>query len=121
MEAAQRKFMETMYAYMSNMTSADTYYDTVPIVVFNRKTGVYEFKNTVSDRLYQSLADNTPLQYERDALASLFRPKQRFQEYLADQGMEGKALTKDDVDQIIKELNLNPAFFTYKDALTKRG
>lgn len=121
MEAAQRKFMETMYAYMSNMTSADTYFDTVPIVVFNRKAGIYEFKNTVSDRLYQSLSDNTPLQHERDALAALFRPKQRFQEYLVDQGLQGKTLTKGDVDQIMKEQNLNSAFFSYKDALIREG
>ena len=121
MEAAQRKFMETMYAYMSNMTSADTYYDTVPIVVFNRKEGIYEFKNTISDRLYQSLFDNTPLQYERDALAALFRPTQRFQDYLAEKGMLQKELGKEDVDKIIKDLNLNTAFFTYKDALGKRG
>lgn len=120
-ETAQRRFMKTMYSYMSNMTSADTYYDTVPIVVFNRKAGIYEFKNSVSNPLFQTLLDNTPLQYERDAVTSLFRPKLRFNEYLREQSVDVRNLDKGDIDHIIKTLNLNPSFFNYNDALIGEG
>lgn len=122
MEETQRKFMETMYAYMSNMTSADTYFDTIPIVVFNRKGGYYEFKNTISNRLFENLLDNTPLQYERDTLTALFRPTQRMLEYAIEQKIDLANLSKNEIDTLAHNLQLNRSFFSYQDVLMqKRG
>lgn len=115
MEEAQRHFMETMYSYMQNMTSADVYYDTVPIVTFDREAGQYRFQNTVSDSLFKTLMENTPLQYERDSLTSLFRPMDRMNAYLKNEHISKDSLTLETVQQISNKLGLNGDLFDYKD------
>lgn len=74
-DVREAHFMETIYRYFQHMTSADIYYDTVPLVIFDRDRGIYRFKNTISDEFYQELMDKTPLKAERDQLTRIFRPE----------------------------------------------
>lgn len=114
---AKRKFMESIYAYMKAMTSADTYYDTVPIITFDRDDGIYKFQNTISDRFYRALMDNTPLEAEREELEALFRPVDRFRRHMKKKGIPPKALPVEQVADIAKSLHLNDAFYTLQDLL----
>lgn len=73
-ETRTKEFMKSVYAYMQTMASADTYYTTVPIIVYDREGGKYRMVNTISDGLYRELMDKTPLEEERMELARVFRP-----------------------------------------------
>lgn len=73
-EKREAAFMETYYRYMQYMVSADIYYDTVPIIRYDREAGSYVFQNTISDGFYDELMDKTPLHEERMLLERTFRP-----------------------------------------------
>ncbi|WP_281692856.1 ATPase, T2SS/T4P/T4SS family [Agathobaculum desmolans] len=118
-ELRQAKFMETMYRYMQYMTSADIYYDTVPIVVYDRVKQMYRYANTLSDGFYEDLRDKTPLQSERDMLERTFRPEVVMDRLLAAGGIGDAKLNQADFEEICKAHQLNTDLLTF-DGYQKR-
>ena len=118
-ELRQAKFMETMYRYMQYMTSADIYYDTVPIVVYDRDKQMYRYANTLSDGFYEDLRDKTPLQSERDMLERTFRPEVVMDRLLAAGGIGDAKLNQADFEEICKAHQLNTDLLTF-DGYQKR-
>lgn len=105
-DAREAAFMETIYRYMQYMTAADIYYDTVPLVVYDRDAEQYVFKNTISDAFYSDLMDKTPLTAERDLLTRTFRPALALDKYFKTHKVDGP-ITPDMVVQTGQDLKLN--------------
>ena len=105
-DAREAAFMETIYRYMQYMTAADIYYDTVPLVVYDRDAEQYVFKNTISDAFYSDLMDKTPLAAERDLLTRTFRPALALDKYFKTHKVDGP-ITPDMVVQTGQDLKLN--------------
>lgn len=120
-DARTLEFMRTMHAYMQNMTSADVYYHTVPIITFDRKQGRYVYRNTISDEFYNELLIKTPLQVERDEMERVFRPAWRLDSYLDERGIDKANLPQPLFDRIVGELNLNKAFINYQDYIASKN
>ena len=103
----QLLFMKSIHAYMQTMVSADTFYYTVPLVVYDRDSDSYVMKNTISDGLYKELMEKTPLEGERMHLMQTFRPD----DFVAAYAKKHNApVTEELKAQLIKEYSLNPAF-----------
>ena len=120
-DARTLEFMKTMHAYMQNMTSADVYYHTVPIITFDRKQGRYVYRNTISDEFYNELLIKTPLQAERDEMERVFRPAWRLDSYLDEHGIDKSNLPQPLFERIVGELNLNRAFINYQDYIASKN
>lgn len=101
------EFKRAVYTWMQTMASADTYYDTVPIVVFDRVTEQYVMKNTVSDSLYDELMEKTPRREERLELMRVFRPNDFVRAMAHDKGIE---VTPEYKEQMATKYRLNRAF-----------
>lgn len=101
------QFMRAMHAYMQTMANADTYYRTVPIIVYDRKEKKYVMQNTVTDRLYRELRDKTPIEQERAELERVFRPGDFIKGLAKDEGVE---LTQKYIDEMVKKHGLQPQF-----------
>lgn len=99
-------FMETIYQYLQYMTSADIYYDTVPLVTYDRETRQYVYRNTISDAFYADLMDKTPLAAERDLLTRTFRPTLALDYYFKEHSKEG-VVTQSEVIDAGREMKLN--------------
>lgn len=104
----QLLFMQSIHAYMQTMVSADTFYYTVPLVVYDHESDSYVMKNTVSQGLYDELMEKTPLEVERMDLRRIFRPKEFIEEYAR---MNNLAPTEELTTRLIQEYALNPKFF----------
>ena len=119
-DAREAAFMETIYRYLQYMTAADIYYDTVPLVVYDRDTKQYVFKNTISDAFYSDLMDKTPLTAERDLLTRTFRPTLALDKYFKTHKVDG-SITPDMVVQAGQELKLNFELLDMEAYCTDRG
>lgn len=119
-DAREAAFMETIYRYLQYMTAADIYYDTVPLVVYDRDTKQYVFKNTISDAFYSDLMDKTPLTAERDLLTRTFRPALALDKYFKTHKVDG-SITPDMVVQAGQELKLNFELLDMEAYCTDRG
>ncbi|RGC57836.1 hypothetical protein DXA92_13005 [Agathobaculum butyriciproducens] len=105
-EEREAAFMETVYRYLQYMTSADIYYDTVPLVAYDREQGRYVYRNTISEAFFEELMDKTPLAVERDLLMRTFRPEMVLDKYFQNNGGHVN-ISQDKVLQTCKELGLN--------------
>lgn len=106
-EKRQVLFMQAIHAYMQTMVSADTFYYTVPLVVYDRQTDAYVMKNTISQPLYEELMDKTPLKDERMELMRTFRPDDFIREYAAQNGLK---VTDDLRLKLVEQFALNTDF-----------
>ena len=106
-EKRQLLFMKTVHAYMQTMVSADTFYYTVPLVVYDRVTRSYVMKNTVSQDLYDELMEKTPLQSERMELMRIFRPGDFVKAYAIEKGVP---VTGELTKKLVEEYDLQEQF-----------
>lgn len=106
-EKRQLLFMKTVHAYMQTMVSADTFYYTVPLVVYDRVTRGYVMKNTVSQELYDELMEKTPLQSERMELMRIFRPGDFIKAYATEKGVP---VTGELTKKLVEEYDLQEQF-----------
>ena len=116
-DSREAHFMETIYRYFQYMTSADIYYDTVPLVVFDRDKGIYRFKNTISDDFYQELMDKTPLKVERDHLTRVFRPELALDHIREVSGMNSAHMNEEWFNKVCADNAINTDLVRYKEYL----
>ncbi len=110
-ENAQMEFMKTMHAYMQTMANADTYYETVPIVVYDQVEQRYIMKNTVSDAFYEELLEKTPRREEVLELMRVFRPD----DFIRAKAREAEVeLSPEYVAKLINEYGLERKFIWRK-------
>lgn len=113
-EKREAAFMETYYRYMQYMVSADIYYDTVPIIRYDREAGSYVFQNTISDGFYEELMDKTPLHEERMLLERTFRPADALDRIRKATGV-GSHITEGWFKSICSAERINTGLLTYAD------
>lgn len=102
-QSRDEAFMNTMLNFFQKTTGED-YFEVVPIIIYNRHTNAYEFKNTISDRFFDELMNSMSLNEEKDELEKLFRPKVYLDRYLE------KHKDKKETNELINQLGLNKAF-----------
>ena len=107
-------FMKAMHAYMQNVTSADVYFHTIPIIVFDREKKEYVYKNTISNEFYNELWIKTPLQAEREEMERVFRPEKRMDAYLKANNIQKGSLPKPLFERVASDMRLNRAFIDYE-------
>lgn len=100
-------FKKAVHAWMQTMASADIYYDTVPIITFDRVTEEYVMRNTISDNLFNELMTKTPRREERLDLMRVFRPSEFIRAKAHD---EQAAVTPDFERKLIEKFRLNTCF-----------
>ena len=106
-EQRSLEFMKAIHAYMQTMASADTYYDTVPIITYDRKREAYVIRNTISQNLFDELMEKTPRKEEREELTRVFRPG----EFIEDKAREENAqITPQYIDELTKKFRLQRQF-----------
>ena len=113
-EKREAAFMETYYRYMQYMVSADIYYDTVPIIRYDREAGSYVFQNTISDGFYEELMDKTPLHEERMLLERTFRPTDALDRIRKATGV-GSHITEGWFKSTCSAERINTGLLTYAD------
>lgn len=116
-EKREAAFMETYYRYMQYMVSADIYYDTVPIIRYDREAGSYVFQNTISDGFYDELMDKTPLHEERMLLERTFRPADALDRVRKAAGI-GSHVTEGWFKSTSSAEGINTGLLTYADYVT---
>lgn len=112
------EFKRAMHAWMQTMASADVYYDTVPIVVYDRVKCQYEMVNTISDGFYRELVEKTPRRAELLELMRVFRPADFIN---AKAHAEGSKVTVSYIDKMVETYALNPAFLSELKASSQEG
>lgn len=114
----EEAFLKTQYNFYQQMTG-DTYFEVVPIIVYDEKENSYVFKNNISNRFYEDLKRASSLAEEKESLEKLFRPMDFMREYLENHS-EITVLDRDILERIVRREELNEAFIDY-DALLKSG
>ena len=100
-------FMNTVYNYMQTMASAETYYDTVPIIVYDRVKERYVMKNTLSEGFYQELVEKTPRREELLELMRVFRP---YDFICALGNKNGREVNRAFIEEMTSKYHLDPKF-----------
>lgn len=101
-------FHNTMYSFYTKMME-DDYFEVVPIIVYDRDTDSYVFKNTLSDRFYEELMRQSYLDDEKENLEKLFRPEEWINKYLK-RTSKSQVISRDLIEDIIKKEGLNENF-----------
>ena len=114
----EEAFLKTQYNFYQQMTG-DTYFEVVPIIVYDEKENSYVFKNNISNRFYEDLKRASSLAEEKESLEKLFRPMDFMREYLENHS-EITVLDRGILERIVRREELNEAFIDY-DALLKSG
>lgn len=106
-EQRNLEFMKAIHAYMQTMASADTYYETVPLITYDRESKSYVMQHTISDGLYGELLEKTPREEERIELARTFRPGLFIKEMAKQAEVP---VTQAFIDKMVAEHNLQAQF-----------